>query len=115
MVHVQRFVGVAQVGVEVISIDEDRAHELGARILGGFSEALGAVSAVRSIRGMGMMIAIELDRPCAELVTRCLQKRLLINVTAERVIRLLPPLVMQDYEADLLVQRLSAAIKELTA
>ena len=68
----------------------------------------------RPLLGMGLMLAIELDRPCTELTTRCLQQRLLINVTAERVIRLLPPLVIQDYEADLVVERLTAAIKDFT-
>ena len=57
------------------------------------------------------MIGIELDRPCAELVKMALESKLLINVTAEKVIRLLPPLVMNEAEAKELVQRLSVLIK----
>jgi acetylornithine aminotransferase len=52
------------------------------------------------IRGKGLMIGIELERPCGELVGQALAQGLLINVTAERVVRLLPPLIMTDHEAD---------------
>jgi acetylornithine/N-succinyldiaminopimelate aminotransferase len=55
---------------------------------------------VDDIRSLGLMIGIELDRPCAELVAKALAQGLLINVTAERVIRLLPPLIISDQEAD---------------
>jgi len=55
---------------------------------------------VDDIRSLGLMIGIELDRPCAELVAKALAQGLLINVTAERVIRLLPPLIISDEEAD---------------
>ena len=55
---------------------------------------------VDDIRSLGLMIGIELERPCGELVDKALQQGLLINVTAERVIRLLPPLIMTDQEAD---------------
>jgi acetylornithine aminotransferase len=63
------------------------------------------------VRNAGLMIGIELDRPCAELVKMALESKLLINVTAEKVIRLLPPLVMNEAEAKELVQRLSVLIK----
>ena len=62
--------------------------------------------AVGEIRGRGLMIGIELDRPCAELVGQALQEGLLINVTANKVVRLLPPLILSDEDADLLVERL---------
>ncbi len=55
---------------------------------------------VNDIRHRGLMIGIELDRPCGELVGQALERGLLINVTAERVIRLLPPLILSDAEAD---------------
>jgi acetylornithine aminotransferase len=59
---------------------------------------------------MGLMLAIELDRPCAKLVSLALNDGLLINVTASNVIRLLPPLVMSDDEANQLVEKLSQLI-----
>jgi acetylornithine/N-succinyldiaminopimelate aminotransferase len=65
-----------------------------------------------SIRGDGLMIGIELDRPCGDLVKQALAAGLLINVTADKVVRLLPPLVMSDAEAAELVPLLGALIKE---
>ena len=69
------------------------------------------MSGVVDIRGKGLMIGIELDRPCGELVGKGLDAGLLINVTAEKVVRLLPALVMTDAEAKELVERLSALIR----
>jgi acetylornithine aminotransferase len=57
------------------------------------------------------MIDIELDKPCAELVGQALEAKLLINVTADKVVRLLPPLVMNQDEAQQLVDRLAPLIK----
>jgi acetylornithine aminotransferase len=62
-----------------------------------------------------MLIAIELDRPCAELVKTALDNGLLINVTAEKVVRLLPPLIMSDAEADQLITKLSDIISQFLA
>ncbi|MBK5104096.1 MAG: aminotransferase class III-fold pyridoxal phosphate-dependent enzyme, partial [Burkholderiales bacterium] len=67
---------------------------------------------VVAIRGMGLMIGIELDRPCAVLVQRALDAGLLINVTADKVVRLLPPLTISEAEARQLVERLSVLILE---
>jgi acetylornithine/N-succinyldiaminopimelate aminotransferase len=89
----------------------DRAAELGARISDGLRAALQDVAGVSEIRGQGLMIGVELDRPCAELVTRALGAGLLINVTADSVIRLLPPLVMTEQQADRLVSDLSALVR----
>jgi acetylornithine aminotransferase len=61
---------------------------------------------------MGLMIGIELDRPCAELVTRALQQGLLINVTADTVVRLLPPLIITQAEADQVVAIVSGLIDD---
>lgn len=69
---------------------------------------------VVSIRHKGLMIGIELDAPCAELVGKALEKGLLINVTAENTIRLLPPLVISDEQIELLTETLSALIQEHT-
>jgi acetylornithine aminotransferase len=84
-----------------------RAEALGARLLSRFADALAGAAGIEEIRGQGLLIGIELDRPCATLVTLALEQGLLINVTAERVVRLLPPLILTDNEADLLVEQLS--------
>ena len=89
-----------------------RAHALGERIRAGFGEQLEGIAGVVDIRGDGLMIGIELDRPCTELVTQALAAGLLINVTVEKVIRLMPPLVFSDAEADQLVAGLSALVKK---
>ncbi len=83
-----------------------RAETLGSRVLAGLADGLSGVAGVEELRGQGLMIGIELDRPCAELVGEALQQGLLINVTAERVVRLLPPLIMTLQEADQLVEQL---------
>ena len=89
----------------------DRAGKTGKRLLDSFTANLGDVAGVLSIRGLGLLIGIELDRPCKELVQKALDAGLVINVTADTVIRLLPPLVMKDDEADVLVERLSGIIR----
>jgi len=88
-----------------------RAGQLGANIMAGLADALAGVEGIEEIRGQGLMIGIELDRPCAELVAQALDQGLLINVTAERVVRLLPPLILSDAEADQLVERLAALLR----
>ncbi len=88
-----------------------RAENLGTRMLLGLAEALNGNPHVVDVRGKGLMIGIELDRPCAELVKRALEQGLLINVTAERTVRLLPPLIISDAEADQIVQQVSGLIQ----
>jgi len=68
-------------------------------------------AAIVEVRGSGLMIGIELDRPCGALVAAGLEAGILINVTADKVIRLLPPLVMSDAEGDELVDTLAAVVK----
>jgi acetylornithine/N-succinyldiaminopimelate aminotransferase len=80
-----------------------RAVELGLRIQEYLKEALDGERGVVNVRGLGLMIGVELDRPCADLVGMCVDEGLLINVTAERVVRLLPPLVITDDEANQIV------------
>ncbi len=92
-----------------------RAAELGARMQKAFREHLEGMAGVRDIRGLGLMLGIELDRPCGELVGRALEAGLLINVTAERVVRLLPPLILTDEEADLVVDRVGTLIRDFLA
>jgi len=69
------------------------------------------LSGVTDIRGMGLMIGIELDRPCTELVKLALDAGLVINVTADSVIRLLPALVMSEAEGRQVVERLAPLVK----
>lgn len=87
------------------------ATRIGGLIRAGLAEQLTGIAGVRAIRGKGLMIGIELDRPCGELVRAGLEAGLLINVTAESVVRLLPALVMTTAEALELVQRLSTIIQ----
>jgi acetylornithine/N-succinyldiaminopimelate aminotransferase len=89
-----------------------RAGELGERLLDGFRERLGEHPGIIDIRGLGLMIGIELERPCGELVPRALEAGLLINVAADKVIRLLPPLILDDAQADLLVTTLCGLIED---
>jgi acetylornithine/N-succinyldiaminopimelate aminotransferase len=93
----------------------ERATVLGNRILDGLRATLQDVTGVREIRGQGLMIGVELDRPCTELVMRALEDGLLINVTADSVIRLLPPLVMSEQQADRLVSGLGAIVRSFLA
>ncbi|MEK7439062.1 MAG: aspartate aminotransferase family protein [Pseudomonadota bacterium] len=88
----------------------ENAVEVGDFIRAGFSASLANAKGLVAVRGMGLMIGIELDRPCAELVQRALDAGLLINVTADKVVRLLPPLTISRDEAQQLVERLSALI-----
>ncbi|MET0046825.1 MAG: aspartate aminotransferase family protein [Sedimenticola sp.] len=100
--------------VETLEKDDlpARADQLSGKLLADFADALEGVAGVEEIRGIGLLIGIELDRPCPELVSQALEQGLLINVTAEKVVRLLPPLVMSDDEAEQLVSTLSNLIKE---
>jgi acetylornithine/N-succinyldiaminopimelate aminotransferase len=93
----------------------ERAAALGEQLRQNFTLALGEQPFVRNIRGKGLMIGIELDRPCTELVGMALERGLLINVTAGNTIRLLPPLVMSDDEAEQLVGALTALIGDFVA
>lgn len=90
-----------------------RAATLGTTIVEGFRQRIGDLPGVLDIRGRGLMIGIELDRPCGELVTRALEAGLLINVTANSVIRLLPPLITSDDEATAIVDGVSALVEQI--
>lgn len=92
----------------------DQVEEKGLAIQSGFRQRLQGNNHVVDIRCKGLMIGIELDRPCAELTGLALKKGLLINVTNERTIRLLPPLVIDDHQIDFLIVTLSALIEEYT-
>ena len=97
-------------------IEQDRllahADKLGRYIQQAFATQLADVSGVVEIRGQGLMLGIELSKPCGDLVKLALAQGLLINVTADSVIRLLPPLIMSQAEAQLLVDGLCPIIKD---
>ncbi len=88
------------------------AERVGAQIRDRLTRGLEGVAALREIRGQGLMLGIELDRACGELVKTGLERGLLINVTADNVIRLLPPLIFTGAEATLLVDTLVPMIRE---
>lgn len=89
----------------------DHATRIGEAICSGFRESLAGAAGVAEIRGVGLMIGIELDRPCGDLVKQALDVGLLINVTNDKVVRLLPPLIFSDQEARLLVDGLTPLIR----
>jgi len=108
-------------GVETIRIMEEdgllaNAAAVGAHLAAGLQVALTAElasGAVREIRGQGLMIGVDLAKPCAALVQQCADRGLLISVTADTVIRLVPPLIMTHAEADEVVQILAPLVKQL--
>ncbi|HSG93449.1 MAG TPA: aspartate aminotransferase family protein [Methylotenera sp.] len=93
----------------------ENAEKIGNMIRDGFTAEFKDTAGVVTVRNAGLMIGIELDRPCGDLVKMALADKLLINVTADKVVRLLPPLVMNEAEAKELVSRLSALIKAFLA
>jgi acetylornithine/N-succinyldiaminopimelate aminotransferase len=107
----------AQAVVETVINDDlcARAAALGERMQNGLREGLSGIDGVIEIRGRGLLIGVELNRPCGELVKLALDKHLLINVTAERVIRLLPPLILKDSEADQIVATVVELVKQFLA
>jgi acetylornithine aminotransferase len=100
--------------LDVIEAEQLVAHaaKLGKQLLAGFTEKLSSLDGVRAIRGSGLMIGIELDRPCGELVKTALHCGLLINVTAERVVRLLPPLITSEKQASMIVDKVSDLVRD---
>jgi len=111
---------VCRVGLAVIDILErdkldKRAAELGKRILNGLKKQLDGLADVKDIRGKGLMLAVELTRPCKEILTLALERGLLVNVTADSVVRLLPPLILSDAEADQIVAGVSECVRTFLA
>ena len=107
-------------GVETIRIMEedgllDNAAAMGTRLKDGLAHALAAElksGAVKEIRGMGLMLGIDLSKPCAALVGQCAENGLLISVTADSVVRLVPPLIINAKEIDELAGILAPLIKQ---
>ena len=107
-------------GVETIRImEEDRLLEnaatVGAHLKGALARELGALRGVTEIRGQGLMIGIELAKPCTVLTQRAADAGLLISVTADNVVRLLPPLIMTAAQADEVVAILAPLVKGFLA
>lgn len=102
----------AQAVIDTIETEQlcDNAQQLGDYIVAGLRAALADNPVVQDIRGKGLMIGIELDRPCGELVDAARAKGVLLNVTAQKVIRLLPPLIINQQQADVIVSTLSDII-----
>lgn len=83
----------------------------GARLKQGLQQGLAGVAGVVEIRGQGLMLGVELDRPCGELVAQALKAGLLINVTSEKVIRLIPPLIIKSEEVDQILLQLLSLVR----
>ena len=107
-------------GVETIRIMEEdglleSAARVGAHLKGALERALAVQPGVKDIRGQGLMVGVELTKPCGALTQRAADKGLLISVTADSVIRLVPPLIMTTAEADEVVAILVPLIKQFLA
>ncbi|MDG1310865.1 MAG: aspartate aminotransferase family protein [Porticoccaceae bacterium] len=104
--------GLAAVTAIVEGELDIRAGELGERIMAALKYGLADIDHVKEVRGRGCMIGVELTKPCKSLFMAAMDKGLIINVTADSVIRLLPPFVMTNEEADQLVSILVPLIKD---
>ena len=107
-------------GVETLRIMEEEgllanAATVGAALRGGLERELAGVAGVNEIRGAGLMIGVELDRPCGVLLGRAAEAGLMISVTAERVIRIVPPLILSLDEAAQIVAILAPLVKAFLA
>ncbi|RBL84646.1 aspartate aminotransferase family protein [Streptomyces cavourensis] len=93
----------------------ENAHQVGSHLKDRLAAELAGTAGVTELRGRGLMLGIELARPCGVLAARALEAGLLINVTRERVVRLLPPLILSRQEADQIVQILVPLIRQFLA
>jgi acetylornithine aminotransferase len=103
-------------GVETIRIMEEEgllanAAAMGERLMGGLRRELAGVAGVKEVRGQGLMVGIELDRPCGVLLGQAAEAGLLLSVTADSVIRLVPALVINTAEIDEIIAKLVPLIK----
>ncbi|NBU43267.1 MAG: aminotransferase class III-fold pyridoxal phosphate-dependent enzyme, partial [Betaproteobacteria bacterium] len=104
-------------GVETIRIMEedgllDNATRVGTHLKARLQETLGGIQGVKEVRGYGLMIGIELDRPCGAIMQQALDAGLLLSVTADSVIRLVPPLIITPAEADEIVSILAPIVTQ---
>ena len=103
--------------LEVIEKDGllEHSRRMGELLMKELGSALAGVAGVKDIRGEGLMVGVELDRPCGDVVKRALAAGLITNVTADKVIRLLPPLVIKEAEVRQLVALLAPVVKAFLA
>jgi len=106
----------SRAGLAVIDIlAKQKLHEnaakLGAQMLESFKQGFSEIKGVVSVRGKGLMLGIELDKECAQLDTMALEEHLLINVTSDNVIRLLPPLIIDEDLAQQIVEKVIRLVK----
>ncbi|MCO5105318.1 MAG: aspartate aminotransferase family protein [Burkholderiaceae bacterium] len=107
-------------GIETIRIMEEdgllaNAAGVGAHLMAALQRELGGLPGVKEIRGQGLMIGVELAKPCGALVARAAEAGLLISVTAENVIRIVPALILTPSEADEIATRLAPLVQTLLA
>ena len=107
-------------GIETLRIMEEdgllaNAATMGERIRAGLSEGLGGLPGFVELRGQGLMIGLELDRPCGDLLLQAAKSGLLLSVTADTVVRLLPALILSASEADEIVARLVPLVRDFLA
>jgi acetylornithine aminotransferase len=106
-----------RVALEVLTIMEEddilaRAGRAGERLLEGLRSALAGVDGVVEIRGRGLMVGVELAEPAGELKDAAMAHGLIINITRGNVIRLLPPLIVDDAQIDQIVETVAALVRE---
>ena len=104
-------------GVTTIQVMEEeqllsQADRVGKHLMAALKHALGDVKGVKEVRGEGLMIGLELDRPCGVILTRAMEAGLLLSVTADTVVRLLPPLIFTTEQADDLVAILAPLVRQ---
>ena len=104
-------------GVTTIQVMEEeqllsQADHVGKHLMAALKHELGDVKGVKEIRGEGLMIGVELDRPCGVILTRAMEAGLLLSVTADTVVRLLPPLIFTTEQADDLVAILAPIVRQ---
>lgn len=107
-------------GLTTIEVMEDdglleNATAMGEVLLGGLRRELAGVDGVVDIRGSGLMIGVELSRPCPQVVGQALKAGLVVNVTADSVVRLLPPLILSREQAELAVASLAPIVRDAAA
>jgi acetylornithine/N-succinyldiaminopimelate aminotransferase len=107
-------------GIETLSIMEAdgllaNAAQVGGHLKAALKRELEGVAGVKEVRGTGLMLGIELERPCGVLLSRAMEAGLLLSVTADSVIRLVPPLILTTAEADEIVRLLVPLVKEFLA
>lgn len=93
----------------------EHAAAMGERLQQGLRDGLAGINSVREVRGKGLMVGVEMAHPCGELVGMALERGMLVNVTAEQVLRLLPPIIISEQEVDELVDGVCSMVRDWSA